>query len=283
MISDVYISRLDELIGDFDTPFFHYLIYSYDLSLDDCEIIIAKLKGDIADNKILPDNLVFTLQEYFNAHVEDLEKRDKTQYLGELIQKDSDFYIKYLKRYELSDDEIEVVFERVKSRIYEDNITEFEIKRWLEYYFENSVKQAKYINDLNRIKGRKFDTIIIRNVKRKYPILLNRDIVEIFNEIREEILDAKEFKKGINEEFKRLCMIKSEAKKADARKRLNVLVEGKGDSFNKLVKSKNLKKADGEIIVSQILEDIYEGRIQPESVNGILLTNRFNEYIENER
>ena len=91
MISDVYISRLDELIGDFDTPFFHYLFYSYALSLDDCEIIIGKLKSDIMDNKILPDNLVFTLQEYFNAHVEDLEKRDKTQYLGELIQKDSDF------------------------------------------------------------------------------------------------------------------------------------------------------------------------------------------------
>ena len=106
MISDVYISRLDELIGDFDTPFFHYLIYSYDLSLDDCEIIIAKLKSDITDNKILPDNLVFTLQEYFNAHVEDSEKRDKTRYLRELIQKDSDFYIKYLKRYDLSDDDI---------------------------------------------------------------------------------------------------------------------------------------------------------------------------------
>jgi hypothetical protein len=283
MISDVIISRLDELVGDFDTPFFNYLIYSYDLPINDCELIIAELKSDIRENRIIPDNVVATLQDYFKSRVTDIEKEDKISYLSRLISKDSDFYSKFLGKYGLSDDEIEIVFNRIKSRILEDNISEFEIKRYLMYYFENTVKQVKYNKDLDMIRGRSFDTLIIRNVKRKYPILLNGDIVDIYNYIREEIIDAKEFKKGIKHEFERQCLLKSEAKKADARKRLTILVEGKGDSFNKLISVKRLTRRDGDLIVSQIIEDINLGKIQPEKVNGNLLTNRFNEYIKNER
>ena len=46
MINEVILKRLDELIGDFDTPFFNYLMYSYDLGLQECEEIIEKLKND---------------------------------------------------------------------------------------------------------------------------------------------------------------------------------------------------------------------------------------------
>lgn len=282
MISDVNISRLDELVGDFDTPFFNYLLYSYGLSVEDCESVIDELKRDIRDNKIMPSNLVSALDGYFKSRVADIEKMEKIDYLGRLIQRDSDFYVRYLERYGLSDSEIEVVYNRVKSRILEDNITDFEIKRNLEYYFENTVRQVRYNDDLDRIIGRNYDTLFIRRVKRQYPVLLNRDIAEIIAHIREEIIEARDFPGGIRREFEKQCMLKSEAKKADARVRLNVLVEGKGDSFAKLVRSKNLTRDEGERIVSEIHEDINMGLIQPERVDAMFLTKRFNEYVENE-
>ena len=65
MINEVTISRLDELIGDYDTPFFNYLLYSYDLSLNDCEAIINDLKNDINSNRVAADNLVSTLEDYY--------------------------------------------------------------------------------------------------------------------------------------------------------------------------------------------------------------------------
>ncbi|WP_305513024.1 hypothetical protein [Methanobrevibacter sp. V14] len=97
MINEVIINRLDELIGDYDTPFFNYLLYSYDLSLNECELIIEELKSDIDSNKFVSDNIVATLDDYFNRRVTSLEKQDKIEYLSKLLQKDSPFYIKCLK------------------------------------------------------------------------------------------------------------------------------------------------------------------------------------------
>ena len=282
MINEVIINRLDELIGDFDTPFFSYLLYSYDLSLQECEEIIEKLKNDIASNKIISNNVVSTLDDYFKSKVVDLEKREKIDFLSSLIQQDSDFYVKYLKKYDLNSDDINLIYERVESKIINENITDFEIKRYLEYYFSNSVKQLSYINELNNIVGRDYDTLIIINLKKKYPILQDRDIVEIISNIHGEIIEAKEFKNGIKDEFKRQCMIRSENKKAQCRERLNYFVEGSGDSFSKLIKFKMLSKDDGKIIVSEIEEDISNGLIQPESIDGVFITKRFNDYNERE-
>ena len=236
MINEVIINRLDELIGDFDTPFFNYLLYSYDLSLQECEEIIEKLKNDIQSNKIISNNVVSTLDDYFKSKVIDLEKQEKIDYLTSLIQEDNDFYSKYLKKYGLDSDDVNLIFERVESKIINENITDFEIKRYLEYYFSNSIKQLSYINELNNIVGRNYDTLIITNIKRKYPILKDRDIVEIISNIHGEIIGAKEFKNGIKNEFKRQCMIRSEDKKAQCRERLDYFVEGNGDSFSKLIK-----------------------------------------------
>ena len=58
MINEVIINRLDELIGDYDTSFFNYLLYSYDLSLNECELIIEELKSDIDSNKFVSDNII---------------------------------------------------------------------------------------------------------------------------------------------------------------------------------------------------------------------------------
>lgn len=282
MINEVIINRLDELIGDFDTPFFNYLLYSYDLSLQECEEIIEKLKNDIQSNKIISNNVVSTLDDYFKSKVIDLEKQEKIDYLTSLIQEDNDFYIKYLKKYDLDSDDVNLIHERVESKIINENITDFEIKRYLEYYFSNSIKQLSYINELNNIVGRNYDTLIITNLKRKYPILQDRDIVEIISNIHGEIIEAKEFKNGIKNEFKRQCMIRSEDKKAQCRERLDYFVEGSGDSFSKLIKFKKLSRDDGEIIVSEIEEDISKGLIQPESIDGVFITKRFNEYNERE-
>ena len=280
MISDVIVDRLDELIGDYDTPFFNYLLYSYDLSLEECELIIEELKGDVNSGKVITDNIVLTLEDYFKSRVASLEKQEKVNYLSSLLSEENEFFVKYLKKYGLSSKDINLIHDRVESKIINDNISDFEIKRYLEYYFANAVKQVSYINDLNRIVGRHYDTLMIRNVKKQYPILLDRDIIEIIFHIHGEIIEAKEFKNGIKNEFKRQCMIKSEDKKAQCRLRLNEFVEGSGDSFSKLVKFKRLTKKDGEIIVSEIKEDISAGLIQPEWIDSVFITKRFNDYNE---
>ena len=280
MINDIIIQRLDELIGDYDTPFFNYLLYSYDLSLSECESIIEELKVDISSNKIITDNIVSTLDDYFKSKVSDLEKQEKIEFLSGLMQEDNEFYIKYLKKYDLSLKDINLIYDRVESKILEDNISDFEIKRYLQYYFSNSLKQVSYLNDLNRIIGRNYDTLMIVNIKKKYPILQDRDIVQIIFQIHGEIIEAKEFRNGISNEFKRLCMIRSEDKKAQCRKNLNYFVEGSGDSFSKLVSFKKLSKTDGEIIVSEIKDDIAKGLIQPERIDSVFITKRFNDYNE---
>lgn len=280
MINEVMMDRLDELIGDYDTPFFNYILYSYDLSLNDCEQIVEELKSDINSGKLITDNVVSSLEDYFNSKVIEIEKQEKIEFLAGLISEDNDFYIKYLKRYNLTRDDISLIYERVESKILEDNISDFEIKRYLEYYFSNSVKQVSYINELNSIVGRAYDTLIIRNILKKYPILLEKDIVDIVFRIHGEIIDAHEFKKGIKHEFKRLCLIRSEDKKAQCKRRLNEFVEGSGDSFSKLIKFKKLTKRDGDIIVSQIQDDILKGLIQPDRIDSVFITKRFNDYNE---
>ena len=282
MINEINIKRLDELIGDYDTPFFNYLLYSYDFSLQECEEIIEKLKNDIESNVLISDNVVSALDDYFKSKVIDLEKQEKLDFLSSLIQEDNDFYIKYLKKYNLDSDDVNLIYSRVESKITNENISDFEIKRYLEYYFSNSVKQLSYINELDNVVGRNYDTLIIKNIKKRYPILQDRDIVEVVFNIHGEIIEAKEFPNGIKDEFKRQCMIRSEDKKAKCREKLDYFVEGSGDSFNKLIRFKKLSKGDGQIIVSEIEEDISKGLIQPESIDGVFITKRFNDYNERE-
>jgi len=280
MINEVIIQRLDDLIGDYDTPFFNYLLYSYDLSLDECELIVEELKNDVNSGRLFTDNVASPLEDYFKSRVVSLEKQDKLDYLSSLLSEDNEFFIKYLKKYDLSSKDINLIYTRVESKILEDNLTDFQIKRYLEYYFNNSVKQEYYINELNRIVGRNYDTLIIKSVKSRYPILLDRDIIRIIFNIHGDIIEAKEFKNGIKNEFTRQCMIRSEDKKAKCRLELNKFVEGSGDSFSKLVQFKKLTKEDGKRIVSEIQKDISKGLIQPERIDSVFITKRFNDYNE---
>ena len=279
MINDVIISRLNELIGEFDTPFFNYLLYSFDFSFKECEAIIENIKRDINDNEVPANNLVSTVESYFKKQSIELEKHSKLDFLDEIIQEDSEFFQKYLKKYELKADDIHVIYIKVKKSISDNNLSSFEIKRDLEYYFLNSIKQDKYIRQLNQIRGN-YDTLIIKKAKKKYPILLDKDIMNIISDIQSDIIGAVDFKKSIKKEFMSRCMKSAEKKKSQALTNLESLVEGKGDSFSMLVKSKNLAKSDGEKIVLEIKEDILSGIIQPDMIDEIFLTKRFNEYNE---
>ena len=283
MINEVMIDRLDEVTEDFDTPFFNYLMYSYGLSLDECESIVENLKDDMKNNTVITDNVVSALENRFRDDAARREKDSKIEYMFGLLERDGDFFERYLARYDLLESDIELISQKLREGILEDNIPNFEIKRLLIYYFDNSIKQLTYLRDLEMIRGRAYDTLIIKKACRKYPILVEQDIVEIVVAIRGEILDAREFRDGIRHEFLRQCMIRSESKKADALNRLNGLVEGTGDSFRKFVQSKGISKGDGELIVSEIRRDIDDGKIQPEEINNIFLTSRFNEFVDDER
>jgi len=280
MINDVIISKLDELIGDFNTPFFNYLIYSYDFSFKECELIIDDIKTDIANNKVSAGNLISTVESYFKAKSVDLEKHSKLDYLDEIIQEDSEFFLKYLKKYDLNSDDIHVIYTKVRERILNENPSDFEIKRDLEYYFSNSVKQSTYLKNLNWIKGKNYDTLIIRKAKKNYPILRENDIRQVIFSINSDIIGAFDFKRSIKEEFLHRCMLKNEDKKTRALANLEALVEGKGDSFSILLRLKNLSKKDGEKVILEIKNDILNGLIQPDQINGVFLTKRFNEYNE---
>ena len=49
------------------------------------------------------------------------------------------------------------------------------------------------------------------------------------------------------------------------------------------LKSKNLSDRDSEIVLNQIRRDISNGLVQPNINYNVFITQRFNEYIENEK
>ncbi|WP_296880163.1 hypothetical protein [uncultured Methanobrevibacter sp.] len=272
MMNEVILSRLDELVGEYDTPYFKYLLYSYDLSLHDCEIIVSKIRNDISQDVISgDDNLVELLEEYFRGMCLEKEKRYKVEYLNYLIDAESEFYRKYLARYDVSPKDLDIIYSKVETLINEDNISDFEIKRCLEYYFSNAIKQDSYIRSLEMIVGRNYDALMVEKVKKENPNIYDRDIIQIANELYAEILDGKNFKSIKNAFFDKV-MRKSEAKKAEAISKWESLVLGNGDSFNKLLENKHLTISDGEAINRNVRAMILNGLICADRINGSFLT-----------
>lgn len=272
MISEVIVSRLDELVGDYDTPFFRYLLYSYDLSLQECEMVISKLKNDISDDVISgDDNLVCVLEQYFAGMCEDKEKRDKLEYLGNLMDEGSEFYIKFLADYDVTPRDADIIYGKMESRIVEDNISDFEIKRGLEYCFSNAVRQKSYIKSLEMIVGRNYDTLIIERVKRENPNVYDSDLIQIVNGIYADIIGGHNFK-SIKTAFLDRVMRRSESKKAEAISKWESLVLGNGDSFNRLLENKHLSISDGEAIKRDVRSKILKGLICADRINGAFLT-----------
>lgn len=278
MFSKVMISRLDELIGEFDTPFFSYLLYSYDLDLYDCELIVSKIRSDISEGIVSSDeNLVEVVERYFEAKSIETEKQAKIEYLALLMDDADDFYIRFLAGYETSLRDRDIIYDKVKTRILEDNITDFEIKRSLKYYFSNAVKQESYIRTLKMLVGDSYDSLTVKSVKRQYPNIDDSDIYQISSEMYSQILDAHDFA-NIRTSFLDKVMRRSEAKKAEAIRKWDDLVLGNGDSFNRLLESKNLTIGDGEKIKKDVRTRILNALISADRIDGVFLTRICNDY-----
>ena len=278
MISEVIISRLDELIGNFDTPFISYLIYSYDLTLEDCELIVSKIRNDINDGAISADeNLVEIIERRFEDMRIESEKRVKLEYLASLMDRDSQFYAKFLKGYDVTSKDEDIIYERIERKINEDNIGDFEIKRDLVYYFSNAIKRESYIKKLNAVVGRNYDTLIIASAKRSYPNVHDRDIVRIANELHAEIMDGISFP-SVKKAFLDKVMRTSEAKKAEAIRKWDDLVLGNGDSFNILLETRNLSIEDGEKIKEMVRSRILDGLVCADKIDGTFLTRICEDY-----
>lgn len=271
MISEVIVSRLDELIGDYDTAFFSFLIYSYDLSLEECEAAVERIRTDICEGRVsADDNLVDIIQEYFRDVCRNRQKQERIDYLGQLMDEGSDFYMKFLSRYDVSDRDSEVIYTKIRNMILDDDIGEFEIRRNLEYYFSNAVRQDSYLAALNRLVGN-YDTLMIEKIRRDYPNVFLSDLAEITNELYGEIIDGENFT-SVKNEFLDKVMRKSESKKAEAISKWQDLVLGNGDSFSRLLETKNLSLDDGEAIRRDVENRILDGLITADRIDGVFLT-----------
>ena len=271
-MSEVIMSRLDELIGEYDTPFFNYLIYSYDLTLEDCELIISKIRKDISDERISgDDNLVSVVQNYFTDKIRENERIEKLEYLSELMDENGDFYSRFLSGYDVSPRDVNIIYGKLETKITEENITDYQIRRDLEYYFSNAVRQGSYIASLKKIVG-DYDTLMIKKIQRDYPNIHLNDLFTITNDLYSEILEGINFPNGIKTAFLRKVMNRSETKKADAIKKWEKLVLGNGDSFSQLLESKNLTAEDGEAIKTDIRARILDGLLCADRIDGVFLT-----------
>ena len=182
-----------------------------------------------------------------------------------------DFYVKFLAKYDVSSRDLDIIYNKIDDKITNDNISDFEIKRSLEYYFSNAVKQDSYIRSLEHIVGNNYDSLTVERVKREYPNIYDGDIIEITNELYAEILDGKNFT-SIKDAFFDKVMRKSESKKAEAIYKWESLVLGNGDSFNKLLETKHLTLGDGEVIKKDVRSKILNGLICADKINGAFLT-----------
>ena len=166
---------------------------------------------------------------------------------------------------------MDIIYNKIDDKITNENISDFEIKRSLEYYFSNAVKQDSYIRSLEHIVGNNYDSLTVERVKREYPNIYDGDIIEITNELYAEILDGKNFT-SIKDAFFDKVMRKSESKKAEAIYKWESLVLGNGDSFNKLLETKHLTLGDGEVIKKDVRSKILNGLICADKINGAFLT-----------
>ena len=193
------------------------------------------------------------------------------EYLSFLMDSESDFYVKFLAKYDVSSRDLDIIYNKIDDKITNENISDFEIKRSLEYYFSNAVKQDSYIRSLEHIVGNNYDSLTVERVKREYPNIYDGDIIEITNELYAEILDGKNFT-SIKDAFFDKVMRKSESKKAEAIYKWESLVLGNGDSFNKLLETKHLTLGDGEVIKKDVRSKILNGLICADKINGAFLT-----------
>lgn len=266
-------NELNILIGDYNTNYFKYLLYSYNLSLNEGKLIIEDISNNFKGEDV---NLIQLIEDSFQQKIVDLEKKDKINYLNQLMSNDNEFYVTYLNNYKLSKDFIQLIYNKIENEIYENNIEYFIIKRNLIDYFYNKKFYHQNMNKLKIIKGRDYNSPVIRLALKKYNNMSIDDIKEIILIMENEILDGETYNNDFRKAFDYKLLRKSEKKKAEAREAFNYFLDD-GDFFKILLEKNNLTWDDGKIIIDEIYESIYSGELQKEKINSGFVLN----YIRN--
>ena len=265
MNKEDFSNEMNSLVGDYNSNYFRYLLYSYNLSLNDGKLIIKEITNDFDGGDV---NLINLIEESFEQKIIDFEKKDKINYLNNLISYESDFYKENLQEYNLSERFINLVFEKIKNEINDNNIDYFIIKRNLKDYFYNKKFYGSYMKQLKNIKGKNYDSLIIRKTLKDYININLNDIKYCIHEMEIEILDGENYNNNIRKGFNRKIIQKSEKKKADARTVFDNIFYDYGDSFKVLLEKNGLTWKDGEIIKKEIYNSIYSGELLAEKINA---------------
>ena len=274
MNKEDFKNELNILVGDYNTNYFKFLLYSYNLSLNEGKLIIKNISNNFKGEDV---NLIQLIEDSFRQKLIDLEKKDKINYLNQLMSPDDEFYITYLNNYKLSKKFIRLIHDKIENEIYEDNIEYFIIKRNLTDYFYNKKFYHQNMNKLKNIKGKNYNSPVIRLALKKYNNISIRDIKETILLMENEILDGETYNNDFRKAFDRKLLKKSEKKKAEARETFNYFLDDYGDSFKVLLEKNNLTWDDGKIIIDEIYESIYLGELQKEKITSGFIFN----YIRN--
>lgn len=274
MKKEDFQNELNILVGDYDTNYFRYLLYSYNLSLNDGQVIIETISKNFDGSDV---NIVHLIEDSFRQKVIEFEKNDKIRYLDELISKDNPFFITYLQDCNLNNKLTKLVYDKIKNEINENNIDYFMIKRNLKDYFYNKKFYRRYMNRLKEIKGNNYDSLIIKKKLKEFNNISILDVKFCIHEMESEILDGETYGDDFKKAFHRKLMKKSEKKKANARAKFNCYLDDYGDSFKVLLMKNDLTWDDGLIIIDEINTSINEGNLQAERIDSGFVFN----YIRN--
>lgn len=194
-----------------------------------------------------------------------------------MINKENNFYIKYLKDFQLNDKESLEVHEKIKTEIESKNINYYEIQRNLKDYYKNKVFQRTYFNRLLSVTGYNCDSIYIKKILRKYNNIDKDDLIKLIEEIKKEIYDGKEFG-DFKKLFNNRVEIISEKKKAAAKKQFESFIFDFGDIFKNILKDNNLTWDDGQVIINEVNTLINEGKLIEEEIDGMFVVNYVKEW-----
>ena len=276
MVNQCLLDELNLLIGNLDSPYFKYLLFSHKLTQSEGEEIVQKIKSKIENDELI-DDLIDTLEDSCQKKVLNIEKSEKINYLNDLINKENNFYIKYLKDFQLNNKESLEVHEKIKTEIESKNINYYEIQRNLKDYYKNKVFQRTYFNRLLSVTGYNCDSIHIKKILRKYNNIDKDDLIKLIEEIKKEIYDGKEFG-DFKKLFNNRVEIISEKKKAAAKKQFESFIFDFGDIFKNILKDNNLTWDDGQVIINEVNTLINEGKIIEEEIDGMFVVNYVKEW-----
>ena len=276
MVNQCLLDELNLLIGNLDSPYFKYLLFSHKLTQSEGEEVVQKIKSKIENDELI-DDLIDTLEDSCQKKVLNIEKSEKINYLNDLINTENNFYIKYLKDFQLNEKESLEVHEKIKNEIESKNINYYEIQRNLKDYYKNKVFQRTYFNRLLSVTGYNCDSIHIKKILRKYNNIDKDDLIKLVEEIKKEIYDGKEFGEFKNLFNNRVENI-SEKKKAAAKKQFDSFIFDFGDIFKNILKDNNLTWDDGQVIINEVNTLINEGKIIEEEIDGMFVVNYVKEW-----